>query len=275
MMNKDAFYFPHFANARHDRRIKRVRKELGLEGYGIFFMLLEVLREQSEYRYPMEDVDLLADEFGTSEQKVRTVLSNYGLFEIDGEEHFFSSKLIMYLKPYLDGKERKRIAGIKGNLIRYGHCTKEDLEGLAPHEIEQISLEFSQNSHSDRIPIAAPRKGKERKGKEIKEKESKAEEEFCEWWNEYPKKVDKQKSKAKYLKLYESKDFPLLPNHIEILKEWKKTKKWKDGYIPNPTTWLNGARWEDELPKVQRDHQYQENQTELNLDDNMERICNV
>ncbi len=63
---KDAFYFPHFCNARHDRKLKRVRKELGLEGYGIFFMLLETLREQADYRYPIEDLDLLADEFGTS-----------------------------------------------------------------------------------------------------------------------------------------------------------------------------------------------------------------
>jgi len=31
-MNKDAYYFPHFANARHDRKLRRVRKELGIEG---------------------------------------------------------------------------------------------------------------------------------------------------------------------------------------------------------------------------------------------------
>jgi hypothetical protein len=43
-LSKDAYYFPHFYNARHDRKIKRLRKDLGIEGYGIFFMLLEVLR---------------------------------------------------------------------------------------------------------------------------------------------------------------------------------------------------------------------------------------
>ena len=32
-MNKDAFYFPHFSNARNDRKLRRVRKELGIEGY--------------------------------------------------------------------------------------------------------------------------------------------------------------------------------------------------------------------------------------------------
>ena len=66
---KDAYYFPHFCTARNDRKVKRLRKELGVEGYGIFFMLLEVLREQTDFKFPTEDIDLLADEFNTSEQK--------------------------------------------------------------------------------------------------------------------------------------------------------------------------------------------------------------
>jgi NACalpha-BTF3-like transcription factor len=110
-MKKDAYYFPHFSNARHDRKIKRVSKELGIEGYGIYFMLLEVLREQPDLRYPMSDIDLLSDEFGTSEQKVRTVICNYQLFEIEDNQKFFSPKLIEYLQPYFKMKEQRRIAG--------------------------------------------------------------------------------------------------------------------------------------------------------------------
>jgi len=109
-MDKDAFYFPHFCNARHDRKIKRMRKELGLESYGIFFMLLEVLREQIDMKYPMSDIDLLSDEFGTSEQKIRTVIANYQLFELDDDEKFFSPKLQIYMQPYLKSKEQRRNA---------------------------------------------------------------------------------------------------------------------------------------------------------------------
>lgn len=110
---KDAYYFPHFCNARHDRKIKRIRKELGPEGYGIFFMLLEILREQTDLRYPLEDVDLLADEIGSSEQKVKVVICNYKLFEIDEEQKFFSPKLIFYLQPYFEKSERARLAANK------------------------------------------------------------------------------------------------------------------------------------------------------------------
>ena len=110
-MEKEAFYFPHFCNARHDRKIRRLRKELGTEGYGIYFMLLETLREQQDLMYPLEDLDLLAEEFGVSEAKVRVAVCNYQLFEIDDEQKFFSPKMLVYLEPYFKMKEQRKLAG--------------------------------------------------------------------------------------------------------------------------------------------------------------------
>lgn len=169
---KDAFYFPHFCNARHDRKIRRVRKELGLEGYGIFFMLLEVLREQADFKYPMEDIDLLADELGTSENKVRTVICNYQLFEVDEEEKFFSGNLVMYLQPYLEGKEKKRISGIRGNLIRHKHITKEQSNEMSDNDIVLLHKELKDFSQCD--PLAIPKRSqlKESKVNEMKINES-------------------------------------------------------------------------------------------------------
>lgn len=112
-MQKEAFYFPHFCNARHDRKIRRLRKELGVEGYGIYFMLLETLREQQDLVYPLEDIDLLAEEFGVSEAKIKATICGYELFEIDAEEKFFSPKMLVYLEPYFRMKEQRREAGLK------------------------------------------------------------------------------------------------------------------------------------------------------------------
>jgi hypothetical protein len=112
-MKKDAFYFPHFSNASKDNKIRRLEKELGLEGYAIYFKLLEVLRETTGYKYPMDDIDLLADDFGTSEPKVRVVICNYGLFNVDEENNFFSIKQIYYLQPYIEKTQRARVAAQK------------------------------------------------------------------------------------------------------------------------------------------------------------------
>jgi hypothetical protein len=138
-MEKDAYYFPHFCNARNDRKLRRLRKDLSIEGYGIYFMILEVLREQKDFRYPIKDIDLLADEFRTSEEKIKVVISKYNLFEIDENEQFFSPKFIEYLDPYLQQKQRNRINGIKGNLIRYNHATKAELNGMSDAEIIDYS----------------------------------------------------------------------------------------------------------------------------------------
>jgi hypothetical protein len=110
-MQKEAFYFPHFSNARHDRKIRRLRKELGIEGYGIYFMLLETLRDQHDMMYPIEDCDLLAEEFGTSDAKIKTVISSYELFDFDEDGKFFSPKMLVYLEPYFKMKEQRIIAG--------------------------------------------------------------------------------------------------------------------------------------------------------------------
>jgi hypothetical protein len=109
-MKKDAYYFPHYCNARHNRKLRRVIKDLGVEGYGIYFMLLEILREQIDFRYPFSDVDLLENEFGTSKAKIETVITKYDLFQIDEQKNFFSLKFIFYLQPYIERTNRARDA---------------------------------------------------------------------------------------------------------------------------------------------------------------------
>ena len=156
-MKKDAFYFPHFANARHDRKLKRVQKELGLEGYAIYFQLLEVLREQLDYKYPIEDLDLLADEMGTSEQKVRTVICNYDLFTLDEEDNFFSIKQLYYLQPYIEKTQRARLAAQK----RWD-SVNDDANAMQMHS--KCNADAMQGKES---------KVKESKRKESKEKQSK------------------------------------------------------------------------------------------------------
>ncbi len=145
-MEKEAYYFPHFCNARHDRKIRRLRKELGVEGYGIYFMLLETLREQQDLMYPLEDLDLLAEEFGVSEAKIQVTVSKYDLFEIDESQKFFSPKMLVYLEPYFRMKEQRREAGIRS--------------------AEKRKL-------NDRSTTVEQSKEKESKLNEIKEKESK------------------------------------------------------------------------------------------------------
>lgn len=50
---KDAYFFSHDCNARNDPKILALRSVYGAEGYGVYFMLVEILREQPEYKLPV------------------------------------------------------------------------------------------------------------------------------------------------------------------------------------------------------------------------------
>lgn len=154
-MEKDAYYFPHFCNARHDRKIQRIRKELGLEGYGIFFMLLETLRDQLDFKYPIDDIDLLADEFGTSEQKLRCVITNYQLFQIDDDGFFFSPKQVFYLSPYIAMKEQRSLAGKKSGEVR---ALLANTPFEMKHELPQVYVIICYNETERFIKIGATNK---------------------------------------------------------------------------------------------------------------------
>ncbi len=99
---------------------------------------------------------------------------------------FFSINLIMFLQPYLESKERKRISGIRGNLIRYKYISKEQSNNMNDQAILLKANKLEGFSHSDSIGsrLAIARKGKETKERKQrkgnKEKEISIEPEFME-----------------------------------------------------------------------------------------------
>lgn len=68
---------------------------------------------------------------------------------------------------------------------------------------------------------------------------------FAEFWAAYPKKVGRKacEKKWKARKLDQKADVIL----ADIAERLAKDHRWLDGYIPNPETYLNGDRWEDDI----------------------------
>jgi len=137
MAGKDVGYFPHYINARNDRKIRKARLQLGIESYAIYFMTLEVLREQKDYKYPLADLDILSDDFGTTLQKIQVIVLNYGLFDIDPDEQFFSPAQKLAMLKFDQTKEINRLKGIKS-----GEARRKKLEEQV-NELKQLE-NFSQ-----------------------------------------------------------------------------------------------------------------------------------
>ncbi len=74
-------------------------------------------------------------------------------------------------------------------------------------------------------------------------------ERFEAFWGAYPRKVGKGAAEKAWGKIRPSQK--LLAEMLEAIDRAKRSEQWqREGgkYIPNPATWLNQRRWEDELP---------------------------
>lgn len=109
---KDAFYFPHDSNAKDDPKCMHLIESLGLEGYGIYWVLVESLRDQPNYRYPLKMLPAISRKYNSTLDKVTAVVSNYGLFDFDDEDFFYSNSLIERMLPLENKRVQARLAGI-------------------------------------------------------------------------------------------------------------------------------------------------------------------
>lgn len=70
---------------------------------------------------------------------------------------------------------------------------------------------------------------------------------FERFYQAYPKKVSRDYA----LKCFEriNPDDELLETMLKAIERQKMTRQWQDKqYIPNPSTWLNQGKWNDEIP---------------------------
>jgi hypothetical protein len=71
---------------------------------------------------------------------------------------------------------------------------------------------------------------------------------FATFWAAYPRKVGKGAAEKKFVSV--NPDDDLLSAMLTAIDRSKRSREWKDEggrYIPNPATWLNQRRWEDEV----------------------------
>lgn len=118
-MSKDAYYFPHDSNAKDDPKCVLLIEQLGMEGYGIYWMLIETLREQPDYTYPVANIPALGRRYNTTAEKVKTVVCNYGLFTVKDDKIFFSDSLNRRMLAFEEKRAKRSEAGRLGNAARW------------------------------------------------------------------------------------------------------------------------------------------------------------
>ena len=84
-------YFNHDSNARHDYRVMKMRAKLGMESYGIFWALLEMLFTE-ENKICIDDYDTLAFGLQCDSKILKKVIEDFDLFVIE-DGCFYSKRL--------------------------------------------------------------------------------------------------------------------------------------------------------------------------------------
>ena len=95
-MAKEAYYFSHDANARNDEKVLMLRAEHGMEGYGIYWALLEMMFESTDTTLSHDKLRGLSVSYNVDitllESVINTCISER-LFVSDGDK-FWSESLL-------------------------------------------------------------------------------------------------------------------------------------------------------------------------------------
>ena len=177
-------------------------------------------------------------------------------------------------KPFLQMKTWDRHQQVRNKVSKYP--SPEDADNCK----QLIANDINCNQLQSNVPVI---QSNPIQSESLSESESNARggamassdaEAFNRFWSVYPKKVGKKDARRAFHKAMNEKGGgqgsarPTADAMIEAVERQKRSEQWtKEGgrYIPNPATWLNQGRWEDELPAARGDG-YQKHDQELSAE---------
>lgn len=106
------------------------------------------------------------------------------------------------------------------------------------HLITSVTLDIKCDQDKDNKTIDEDKDNKKRADAKT--------DDFNAFWAVYPRKVGKGDAKKAFAKV--KAPVSVLISAVNTQKQSQQWLKDNGQYIPNPATWLNQGRWEDELP---------------------------
>lgn len=87
----DTNFILHDSNARNDEKLLRLRMRHKAAGYGVYFMLLEILREKKGFMC-LKDYNVIAFELREDAALIKSVIEDFGLFVFTEDGKYFYSE---------------------------------------------------------------------------------------------------------------------------------------------------------------------------------------
>jgi len=157
-----SFYFSHDLDSRSDIKIRRLLRDHGVAGYGVFWCIVEDLYSNNN-KLPT-DFAVFAFDLRTDEDLIRAVVEDYNLFDVS--DGYFSS---VSVGKRLEERQQKSAKAAASVARRW----EKPAAAQAEKDTNVIRTEYERNTNviraGDGRNTIKERKGKERKGNSIVE----------------------------------------------------------------------------------------------------------
>ncbi|APB77424.1 DUF4373 domain-containing protein [Paenibacillus polymyxa] len=167
---KEAYYFSHDSNARHDPKITAMRGVYGSEGYGWYWILVEMMRESDGYKLDMRSkyayyafASQMQCGSDTAHKFIQDCITEFDLFAAD-ETHFWSASLLRRMEK----KEEKSEKARKAAEARWGKKTAPDKgssEDVGNDECDLDANAYAYESKNDALKESKVKESKRNKNK--------------------------------------------------------------------------------------------------------------
>lgn len=124
-------YFPHPSNARQSSMCVTLLVNEGFAGYGIYWAIIELLRDAPNYKYTADEKLLAYVLHAPDAEQVKRVIKNFGLFDFDNDGLMFSPWLLESLGSYDEQKKKLQEAGRKGAARRWARAQRDNGQAIA------------------------------------------------------------------------------------------------------------------------------------------------
>lgn len=100
-------FFSHDFEARADIKLARLLSRHGMQGYGLFWAIIEDLYRLGMHEAMSKDLEFLAWHYRTDQEMIRSVIEDFDLFQFD-DEHFWSNTVLNRLEDIHKRSEKAR-----------------------------------------------------------------------------------------------------------------------------------------------------------------------
>jgi uncharacterized protein YdaU (DUF1376 family) len=193
--------------------------------HGAYNLLIDACYDREEFPTLEQAIEWTWSITNEEIEAVKFVLSRF--FKLDKDGQYVQDRILQELLEYHQKADKNKQIAVEREAKRKRNSTNrvQDVNESSPnHKPITINHKPLTINHNKNIVRAdALDNG------------------FDEFWNYYPKKVGKDKALVAW-----NKKKPNVDECIKALTWQKETDQWQKNIIPNPATYINEGRWQDE-----------------------------